>query len=244
VPSVDDPPPGNSRFPNTSWGLVPASRDDEGGRDALSTLCRRCWAPTYANVRRHGLAPAAVKVSSAILVLLVGVLMSVASAQSRKAIIAGPIAVSGNTIAGSFKVEETSRGGAEATGSGGACLVFSEHRGGGAACNADNDCALDPPFTGGHAYCLRSGNEKKGRCWLRPAETPSVPYCLRSPVAPLPLNASIEFPVDSSGNLLPVANARAGWWRVHACLNITARGCASPADPGKLISDGPPAKVP
>jgi hypothetical protein len=176
--------------------------------------------------------------------LLVSVLTSAASAQSRKAIIAGPIEMAGNTISGSFKVEQPRRGGVEAVGTGGACLVFSEQRSGGAACNVDDDCTLDPPFTGGHAYCLHSGKAKKGRCWVRPAETASVSYCLRSPAIPLPLNQSIAFPVDSSGNLLPVVNARPGWWRVHACLKIASGACANPADPSKLIIDGPPAKVP
>jgi hypothetical protein len=187
---------------------------------------------------------ATVKISSAVLILLVSVLTSAASAPSRRAIIAGPIKVAGNTISGSFTVEQPRRGGVEAIGTGGACLVYSEQRSGGAACNADADCVLDPVLAGGHPYCLRAGNEKKGRCWVRPAETPSVPYCLRSPAAPLPLNRNIEFPVDSSGNLLPVANVRPGWWRVHACLNITAGACGNPTDPSKLINDGPPAKVP
>jgi RNA polymerase sigma-70 factor (ECF subfamily) len=50
--------PGNSPFPNTSWGLVLAARDDDGGREAFSTLCRRYWTPIYATLRRQGFAPA------------------------------------------------------------------------------------------------------------------------------------------------------------------------------------------
>jgi RNA polymerase sigma-70 factor (ECF subfamily) len=51
-------PFGNSLFPNTSWGLVLAARDDEGGRDAFSTLCRRYWTPIYSSLRRQGFVPA------------------------------------------------------------------------------------------------------------------------------------------------------------------------------------------
>jgi RNA polymerase sigma factor (sigma-70 family) len=58
VHSVDAPPLGNSLFPNTSWGLVLASRNEGSGRDALSTLCRRYWAPIYACVRRQCSTPA------------------------------------------------------------------------------------------------------------------------------------------------------------------------------------------
>jgi hypothetical protein len=41
----------------------------------------------------------------------------------------------------------------------------------------------------------------------------------------------------------PEMNLRPGWRRIHACLDITAGACADPANPRKLISDGPPAKV-
>lgn len=48
------PPAGVSQFPNTSWGLVLAARDDGHRRDAFSTLCRRYWTPIYASLRRRG----------------------------------------------------------------------------------------------------------------------------------------------------------------------------------------------
>ncbi|MEO6800158.1 MAG: sigma-70 family RNA polymerase sigma factor [Rhodanobacter sp.] len=52
-------PRASAAFPETSWGLVLATRDDAGnGRDAFADLCRRYWMPVYAMVRRHGLAPA------------------------------------------------------------------------------------------------------------------------------------------------------------------------------------------
>lgn len=58
MPSVDVPRPGNSLFPNTSWGIVLAARDDDSGRDAFSALGRRYWTPIYASLRRQGFAPA------------------------------------------------------------------------------------------------------------------------------------------------------------------------------------------
>jgi RNA polymerase sigma-70 factor (ECF subfamily) len=58
VPSVDVQRSGNSIFPNTSWGIVLAARDDDGGRDAFSALGRRYWTPIYASLRRQGFAPA------------------------------------------------------------------------------------------------------------------------------------------------------------------------------------------
>lgn len=50
----DGHPPGGSLFPNTSWGLVLAARDDGDGREAFSSLCRRYWTPIYAVLRRQG----------------------------------------------------------------------------------------------------------------------------------------------------------------------------------------------
>ena len=47
-----------SVFPNTSWGLVLAARDDDSGREAFSTLCRRYWMLIYATLRRQGFVPA------------------------------------------------------------------------------------------------------------------------------------------------------------------------------------------
>lgn len=51
------PMPDSSQFPNTSWGLVLAARDEHGRRDAFSTLCRRYWVPIYAALRRRGFSP-------------------------------------------------------------------------------------------------------------------------------------------------------------------------------------------
>lgn len=45
-----------SRFPETSWGLVLATRTDADAGDALGILCRRYWPPVYASLRRHGFA--------------------------------------------------------------------------------------------------------------------------------------------------------------------------------------------
>lgn len=52
--SRDSRPQGGSRFPDTSWGLVLAARDDDGRRNAFSKLCRRYWTPIYACLRRQG----------------------------------------------------------------------------------------------------------------------------------------------------------------------------------------------
>ena len=49
----------SSAFPETSWGLILATRADAGsGRGALADLCRRYWMPVYASVRRQGFSPA------------------------------------------------------------------------------------------------------------------------------------------------------------------------------------------
>ena len=49
----------SAAFPETSWGLVLATRDDAGSRhDAFADLCRGYWKPVYASVRRQGFAPA------------------------------------------------------------------------------------------------------------------------------------------------------------------------------------------
>ena len=45
-----------SVFPNTSWGLVLAARNEDSGRAAFSALCRRYWTPIYASLRRQGFA--------------------------------------------------------------------------------------------------------------------------------------------------------------------------------------------
>lgn len=58
MPSVEVPRSGNPMFPNTSWGIVLAARDDESGREAFSTLGRRYWSPIYGSLQRQGFAPA------------------------------------------------------------------------------------------------------------------------------------------------------------------------------------------
>lgn len=48
---------GSSRFPETSWAIVLATRVDGDAGDALDALCHRYWRPVYASVRRQGFAP-------------------------------------------------------------------------------------------------------------------------------------------------------------------------------------------
>lgn len=48
---------GSSRFPETSWAIVLATRVDANAGDALDALCHRYWRPVYASVRRQGFAP-------------------------------------------------------------------------------------------------------------------------------------------------------------------------------------------
>ncbi|MGH8062909.1 MAG: hypothetical protein ACREO7_12950 [Pseudoxanthomonas sp.] len=170
-----------------------------------------------------------------------------AAPPTSKKIVAGPVVATGSGITGSFKVVED-RSGIPSTGTGGACLVFSKHRRGGPSCKADSDCALAPEFTGGHGYCLLSKGfpspSKQGKCWMRPAETPEAPYCRRSTSTPNPLDQDIGLPVDATGNLRPVAGAKPGWWRVHACLNGAAGACADSVNPDKMTHDGPPRRIP
>lgn len=45
----------SSRFPETSWGLVLATRAAVPADGTLETLCRRYWPPVYAALRRRGL---------------------------------------------------------------------------------------------------------------------------------------------------------------------------------------------
>lgn len=46
-----------SRFPETSWGIVLATRAQAGAGVALEVLCRRYWPPVYASLRRRGFEP-------------------------------------------------------------------------------------------------------------------------------------------------------------------------------------------
>jgi hypothetical protein len=164
-----------------------------------------------------------------------------AAAQTHKAIVPGEVEVTGSGIKGSFEVVESASG-IVSTGTGGACLVFSKGPHGGAACKADSDCTLDPEFAGGYAYCLDREHDrgKNGKCWVRPGN-----YCLRSPTVPHPLGQKIEFPLDAAGNLQPVSNPVSGWWRVHACLAGQIPGaCGDATNPDKMLSDGPPRKIP
>ena len=165
-----------------------------------------------------------------------------AHAADRKEIIAGPVLVADGGMSGSFRVEDSKRG-PKSVGTGGACLVFSARRRGGAACQADSDCQPDAVFADSSGYCLRKDDARAGRCWIRPAESPSAPYCRRSSVRPLPVGERIAFPVDAGGRLLPVAAPRPGWWRVHACLNLAPGACADPNNPAKQTRDGPPLRT-
>lgn len=165
-----------------------------------------------------------------------------AYAGDRKEIIPGPVLVADGGMSGSFRVEDSKRG-PESVGTGGACLVFSARRRGGAACQADSGCQPDSVFAGGSGYCLRKDGARTGRCWTRPAESPSAPYCRRSQARPLPVGEPIAFPVDAGGQLLPVAAPRPGWWRVHACLNLAPGACADPNNPAKQTRDGPPRRI-
>ena len=60
VVAVQDVRPRRSAaFPETSWGLILATRNDaDSGRSAFADLCRGYWMPVYASVRRQGFAPA------------------------------------------------------------------------------------------------------------------------------------------------------------------------------------------
>jgi RNA polymerase sigma-70 factor (ECF subfamily) len=50
--------PAGSRFPETSWGIVLATRAQADAGRALEVLCRRYWPPVYASIRRKGFGPA------------------------------------------------------------------------------------------------------------------------------------------------------------------------------------------
>lgn len=59
VADPDVRPRRSAAFPETSWGLILATRGDAGsGRSAFADLCRGYWMPVYASVRRQGFAPA------------------------------------------------------------------------------------------------------------------------------------------------------------------------------------------
>jgi hypothetical protein len=50
--------PAGYRFPETSWGIVLATRASADAGRALEVLCRRYWPPVYASLRRKGFEPA------------------------------------------------------------------------------------------------------------------------------------------------------------------------------------------
>lgn len=50
--------PAGYRFPETSWGIVLATRAQADAGRALEVLCRRYWPPVYASLRRKGFEPA------------------------------------------------------------------------------------------------------------------------------------------------------------------------------------------
>ena len=180
-----------------------------------------------------------------ILALLVGVIALPAYSETRKEIIAGPVEVTGNSISGSFRVEEARHGGIVSDGTGGACLIFSKQRSGGATCESDGDCTADPGFADATGICVReSSNAARGKCWTHPADTPDAPYCHRSPFAPNPMNQDVALPVDDSGNPHPLVNPTQGWWRVFACLNGAPQACGHGDLPHLMFNSGPARKIP
>jgi len=171
-----------------------------------------------------------------------------AQAQMRMLIVAGPIRATDATVSGSFRVEAPRRAGIVSSGTGGACLVAERSD---RACDTNQDCSdLAAHYhPDGAAYCLRpEGAGRHKVCWVRPGA--GRDFCLKSPVAPLPVNTRIALPgIDPA----VMGSAQAVRWRVHACLNgydaatqSDSRACADPTgmDPRRLTSDGPSRRVP
>ena len=181
--------------------------------------------------------------------LVVAVLFVVFShpvhAQTRRQIVAGPVHVTGDTISGSFRVEESRRAGIVSAGTGGACLVAERSD---RACIRDDDCGdlrtHYHPF--GAAYCLQpQGARSHKTCWVRPGA--DVDFCLKSPKAALPLDTRLELPQADPG---VIAGGRGLRWRVHACLNgydDVLKGdnhaCGDGSSSNLMTSDGPPRQV-
>jgi hypothetical protein len=189
------------------------------------------------------------KVLTPFVALLLVLSMSAAHAQTRMKIIAGPVKATGDTISGSFRVQESHGAGIVSNGTGGACLVAerSDH-----ACGTDDDCGdLRTQYhPEGWAYCLdQAGVHQHKTCWVRPGA--DVDFCLKSPVAPLPLDTRIDLPqVDPR----VVGSGHAIRWRVIACLNgydaatkAGNRACGghpTGTNPELMSSNGPARRVP
>ena len=172
-----------------------------------------------------------------------------AHAQTRRQIVAGPVKATGDTISGSFRVHESHNAGLVSIGTGGACLVAerSDH-----ACGTDDDCGdLRTQYhPAGWAYCLdQPGVPQHKTCWVRPGT--DMDFCLKSPVAPLPLDTRIDLPqVDPR----VVGSGHAIRWRVIACLNgydaatkAGNRACGghpTGTNPELMTSNGPARRVP
>jgi hypothetical protein len=188
------------------------------------------------------------KISAPVVALLIGLSTSAAQAQTRMKIVAGPVKATGETISGSFRVQESRRAGIISNGTGGACLVAerSDH-----ACSTDDDCGdLRTQYhPAGWAYCLDRPGVQHKTCWVRPGV--DTDFCLKSPVAPLPLDTRIDLPqVDPR----VVGPGHAIRWRVIACLNgydaVTKAGnraCGghpTGTNPELMTSNGPARRVP
>ena len=180
--------------------------------------------------------------------LLVAILVVAAfpaGAQTRRQIVAGPITATGDTLSGSFRVRESRHAGIVSSGTGGACLV-AERRD--RACATDGDCSdLRTHYhPAGAAYCLeKRGTNKHRTCWVRPGA--DVDFCLKSPVAALPLDTRIELPQVDPGVMDAGHDVR---WRVHACLNgydATAgadnHACGDSTSTKRMTSDGSPRRI-
>jgi hypothetical protein len=188
------------------------------------------------------------KVSTPLVALLIVLSTVAAHAQTRMQVIAGSVKTNGETISGSFRIRE-SRHGIVSNGTGGACLVAerSDH-----ACGTDDDCGdLRTQYhPEGWAYCLdQAGVHQHKTCWVRPGA--DVDFCLKSPVAPLPLDTRIDLPqVDPR----VVGSGHAIRWRVIACLNgydaatkAGNRACGghpTGTNPELMSSNGPARRVP
>ena len=154
------------------------------------------------------------KVSIPIVALLIVLSTAATRAQTRMQVIAGSVKTNGETISGSFRIRESRHAGIVSNGTGGACLVAER---GDHACGTDDDCGdLRTQYhPAGWAYCLdQPGVPQHKTCWVRPGT--DVDFCLKSPVAPLPLDSRIDLPqVDPR----VVGSGHATRWRVIACLN-------------------------
>jgi hypothetical protein len=178
--------------------------------------------------------------------LLVVAIALPAHAQTRREIVAGPVKATGDTISGSFRVQESHRAGIVSAGTGGACLVAERND---RSCSSDDDCGdLRAHYhPAGAAYCLQpQGAPSHRTCWVRPG--PDLEFCLKSPLAPLPVNTRIDLPQADSRVMADGHDVR---WRVHACLNgydaaakADNHACGDSTATNRMTSDGPPRRIP